>query len=153
MSDGPFRDNLENRVTRLQSQVDELGYEVEKLRSNKKPAGPSVISATKEHLSGIIKEGWVTGGSFVIIIFAIMAFSFPSCVTSCKGTPEQMRLEEEARQAQIEERRRACEDISMHYVGFDNQTERLTCANEENVVTIDLDSGESWSVPVIHERE
>lgn len=146
MSDGPYRNNLESRVSNLEQ-------EVETLKGSAVDKGPSVKKAFKGQIVTLLNDGSLAGGSFIAILLAIVCFSFPSCVRSCSDTPEQVRAAEEARQAVIAQHRQACEDIQMHYVGYDSRLERLTCANERIVLTIDINDGESWSVPVDHQRE
>lgn len=146
MTNGPFRDNIEGRVRRLED-------DVAALKSRPEKSGPHLGHAVKEHIIHLMKEGYIAFGGFTTVILVIAAVGVPSCVNSCESSPEQIRAEEEVRQAKLSERRQACEDINMHYVGYDSHWERLTCANEERILTIDTDDGESWSVPVEHQRE
>jgi len=128
MSDGPYRNNLESRVSNLEQ-------EVETLKGSAVDKGPSVKKAFKGQIVTLLNDGSLAGGSFIAILLAIVCFSFPSCVRSCNADNAQ------AREALVHQREEACEALGLRYAEYwddpnASRNDYIICVGTDRVVYI-----------------
>lgn len=143
MDNNPYRDSLENKVSRLEQRIEEVNRSnfdnigrLEK-RINDAKLVPSLWGTFKSFAYNVTHPK-DTGTPLAILsivgLVAVFAVGVPSCVQSCNAD------QQHERELHSQERSQACEALGLSFMEYRNSTndqrDYIVCAGQERVVYI-----------------
>lgn len=134
MTNGPYRDSIENRIVALENKVTKL--------EGKKSLSPKIgfFRSIKEIFfeDRFLSFIYIYAGIFLILSAAI---SVP--IYLFQDNPETVRAERAERDRMLREHITSCENMGLSFVGYYEPNDRLTCGNDTTVVAINIRTGDN----------
>jgi len=134
----PYREkdiNAEARLANLESDVEYLKKEIVGTKG-------TVLKGIRESLYDNFKDGAAWGYFASLITIVSLIFAVPLTVYSCSDTPEDIRARLETEQALRAGMEESCQAMNMHFIGWDVDSDILTCGNDSEIITIDINNQE-----------